>query len=367
MPANQFGPLLKQLRKRAGMTQRELAAAAGYSDSLISSLETAQRLPDITAVAERIVPALGLEGEPHAAAALIEQAALARGECPPLIEDLPYSTRDTVHESHVPGGSGLPAPPVEITGRGAEVAQLRKRLLDQSCRLLTLVAPPGVGKTTLALAVASLAQYNYEDGASFVPLATVSDPLRMSAAILSSVAPGDLSSRLPKDRLVELLRHRALLLVLDNLEQIEGARSVIMNLLAECPNVTILATSQRRLQLRAEQRFNVRPLKLADAVDLFVQRARAVDEGFRLTDENQSAVAAICARLDNLPLALELCAAQVEVFTPVQLLNQIQADPLDLLVDGAQDLPLRQRTLRSAVERSYVMLKPEVQTLLRPN
>jgi len=140
---------------------------------------------------------------------------------------------------------------------------------------------------------------------------------------------------------------------------------LIAKLLAECPGVTILATSRERLHLRAEQRCKVPPLDLAAAVDLFTQRAQAVDETFALNDENRSTVAAICTRLDCLPLALELCAAQIELFPPAHLLSQLQARPLDLLTNGAHDLPPQHRTLRLAIQRSYALLNNEAQSLFR--
>ncbi|MCB0184702.1 MAG: hypothetical protein KDE31_10570, partial [Caldilineaceae bacterium] len=149
------------------------------------------------------------------------------------------------------------------------------------------------------------------------------------------------------------------------LEQIAGAASLIATLLAECPAVTILATSRERLHLRAEQRFKVPPLELGAAVELFVRRAQSVESAFEPMPEQEAVIAAICHRLDCLPLALELCAAQIELFSPAQLLTQLRKRPLDILVDGAHDLPPPQRTLRQAIERSYSSLNAEEQRLFR--
>ena len=150
-----FGPLLKQLRKRAGMTQADLAAAVGYSIAFISNLELNQRLPDLQMVMETFVPALGLQDEPHIAAALIDRAALARGQRSPTSVTFQRTTQLSMQEDYTADNRQLPSPPTELIGRTTEVNQLCNRLLGHSGRLLTLVGLPGIGKTTLALAVAT--------------------------------------------------------------------------------------------------------------------------------------------------------------------------------------------------------------------
>jgi len=360
-----FGPLLKSLRKQAGMTQRDLAAALGYSESLIWSLEKAQRQPDLQAVTKRFIPALGLQDDPQTAISLIEQAALARGERPPASVTFQRTTQTVVQAEIEERTARLPAPPTALIGRATIVNQIGNRLSGHQGRLLTLVGPPGIGKTTLALAVAARLQHDYADGVVFVALAALNEPTLMAATIAASVGSRDAGLKPPQTKLIEFLRRKTMLLVLDNLEQIRDAASLIAALVAECPGLCILATSRERLHLRAEQRFKVPPLDLASAIELFVQRAQAVAADFCLTPQNQPTLEAICQRLDCLPLALELCAAQVDLLAPVQLLAHLQDRRLDLLVEGAHDLPPRQRTLRTAIGHSYALLDEDERSLLR--
>ena len=187
--------------------------------------------------------------------------------------------------------------------------------------------------------------------------------LLSGVGILAAVGGSDLNP--PQSKLIEFLRRKTMLLVLDNLEQISDAAALIAQVVAECPGICVLATSRERLHLRAEQRYRVAPLDLAAAVELFVQRAQAVDSYFLCTSHNQATLEAICQRLDCLPLAIELCAAQIDLLAPNQLLTQLQEHRLDLLVNGAHDLPPRQRTLRTAIGTSYSLLNENERLLLR--
>jgi predicted ATPase/DNA-binding SARP family transcriptional activator len=264
----------------------------------------------------------------------------------------------------------LPVPATPLVGRLLDVAALEAMIRGDGMRLVTLTGPGGTGKTRLALAAAEQIAAGSRDGAAFVDLSSIQDADLVPGAIASALElddPGDIEPR---------LRDSSMLLVLDNLEQMaDTVAPRVAGLLERSPRLKVLATSRVPLRVRGEHEYPVQPLPVADparsfeelagneAVALFSARAGAVDPAFELTSSNAPAVARICARLDGLPLAIELAAARVRTL-PVDRLERRLERALDLLVDGARDLPLRQRTLRSTLDWSYDLLGSDAQALL---
>src|SRR5215207_1716098 len=294
----------------------------------------------------------------------------------------------------------VPQPATPLIGREQEIAMARATfglplsgadkpfVNEHAARLLTLTGPGGAGKTRLSLHLAAELGAEFTDGAAFVPLADVTNPVLVPAAIASALDLGDTSGESPRDLVIAHLRDRHLLLVLDNFEQVMSAVPLVADLLTRCPRLRVVATSRERLNLRGEQELPVPPLALpktplkrttdetsaddasaaveevrsAEAVRLFVSRAQAVKPGFEITAANAAAVAEICSRLDGLPLAIELAAARIRLLSPDALLSRFDRR-LDVLGRGPRDLPARQQTMRDTIAWSYDLLDPDEQRL----
>jgi predicted ATPase/DNA-binding CsgD family transcriptional regulator len=285
---------------------------------------------------------------------------------------------DSPEATHTVDAAVLPIPLASFVGRDVEIAALLDVLRRDGHRLLTLVGPGGVGKTRLALRVAEEVRGDFADGVVFVPLAGVRDPVHVASAIAQVLGVREAHGRPLTDGLKQRLRDRRLLLLLDNFEQVLSAAPLVGDLLAAAPGLCVLITSRSVLHLYGEVDVMVPPLALPppgtlplpeqilrfDAVRLFVERARAASACFRFTAANAPVVAAICRRLDGLPLAIELAAARIPLLPPATILARLERC-LPLLTGGSRDLPTRLQTLRSAIAWSYDLLDPIGQTLFR--
>ncbi len=272
--------------------------------------------------------------------------------------------------------TNLPAQATMLVGREREAAEVVALLTRDDVRLLTLTGPGGTGKTRLGLQVAAECLDAFPDGVFFVPLGDVVDPARVILQIAETLGVTEGGGQALVVRLHAAIRAQRLLLLLDNFEQVTAAGPMVSQLLAAAPGLKVLVTSRSALRIYGEREYPVSPLPLPDerrvvslgalgenaAVRLFVARAQEVRGDFALTAANAQAIAAICARLDGLPLAIELAAARTRLLTPQALLQRL-THSLQVLTGGARDLPARQQTLRGAIDWSYTTLGADEQAL----
>jgi predicted ATPase len=383
-----FGELLRFLRERAELSQKQLALEVGYHYSYMSRIEKNQRIPDPTTLMARFVPALYLDGEPEWTARLLELARRPELQAASLAGSSP-SSRPAVPPTALPifdlSSSNLPMILTPLLGRDDEVVALTNLLSRSDVRLVTLIGPPGVGKTRLAAHIAAQMAGSFAHGPLFVDLTAIPDVASFLPTVAQTLGICETSDAPLLKSLVASLRQRNLLLVLDNFEQIINAAPHIPPLLVGAPGLKVLVTSREALHVSGEYEFPLTSLHLPEAppneltgnntdllenlshfasVQLFLQRAQAVLPAFKLTRENIGAVAEICRRLDGLPLAIELAAARVKTLAPAAMLQQLDRR-LDWLTHGARDNSLWRQTLRGTIEWSYNLLSESECILMR--
>jgi len=364
-----FGALLKTYRLNAGLTHERLAGLAALSPRTISDLERGVSRRPQRDTLELLVQALQLSAAERAA---LESAARIAALGPP---DLTTSG---------PEAGGVPVHLTKFIGREEELRLTRERLQRGGARLVTLTGPGGSGKSRLAVRVATELMPEFQDGARYVELAPVAqaDDVLPAIARALGVARADAASVRLADT-IAAVRDRQQLLVVDNFEHLLSSAPLISALLQGCPGLVVLVTSRASLQVSGEHELTVPPLPVPPpdrqlsteaisqfaSVRLFVDRATSTNPVFALDSDNARAVAAICARLDGLPLALELAAARTKMLSAPALLQRLDSavsgSALRLLTRSARDMPPRQRTLRDTMMWSYNLLTPVEQRLLR--
>jgi predicted ATPase len=360
-------------------TQAELAQRVGYSVATIRKLERDELRPS-KHLAELLAQGLDV--------AIMDRASVvsfARSTpTPPAPPDAP-----PIHEQR---RSNLPAQLTPFFGRTAEIVELTQHLTNPAARLITIVGPGGMGKTRLALAVAqsmvdlqiqtdstgnqksSIKHQTYADGVYFVALA----PLRAPEHIVPAIAEAinlrfQADSRLPKQQLLDYLRHKQLLLVLDNFEHLHAAAELMLELLQACPGLRMLVTSREQLQLNSETLFVLESMALPaaatlpdvlsySAVQLFVETARRVRPKFIPTTANAQAIARICQLVGGMPLGIILAAAWVEVLSPAEIVTEL-SQGFDFLAAELRDLPERQRSMRAVLTQSWQRLTEAERTV----
>jgi predicted ATPase/DNA-binding XRE family transcriptional regulator len=365
--SHSFGDWLRRRRKALDWTQAELARRVNCTAATIRKIEADERKPS-RQLAELLLAQLQVPADQHAAFLHAARHAIAP-------DDVSLASATTLAARSL---NNLPAPLTALIGREHDAAILRNCVLTHDTRLVTLIGPPGIGKTRLSLQVATDLQADFADGVFFVPLASITNPNLVAPVIEQTLGLVRTDQRSDLERLKEGINDRQLLIVLDNFEQIIEAASIAPELLAACPRLKLIVTSRESLRVPGEWLYPVPTLTIPDetqskrlsfevatdfsALRLFIERARAVRPDFALTSDNFRTVATICRQLDGLPLAIELIAARIRLMSPQALLSRLTSDFM-LRADGMRGVSFRQKTLHQAIAWSYDLLDLEEQKL----
>jgi predicted ATPase/transcriptional regulator with XRE-family HTH domain len=363
MEAHSFGYWLRLKRKTLDLTREGLAQRVGCSVGTIQKLEEEERRPSVQ-MAERLAEIFNIP--PKEQPSFIR---FARGELQSGIAEVqaepPWNT--PAKRPH----SNLPTMLTSLIGREKEMAEVRNYLLRSEVRLVTLMGPPGIGKTRLSIEAARAAPPDFPEGVFFVPLASLDSPTLIAITVAQALGYVGAQTNSIEKQLKEGIGEKQMLLVLDNCEHlIEDVAALGSSLLSICPRLKILATSRESLRIPGEWLYPVPALDVPDldrpgvdtdavlnfpALTLFAERARAVRPNFAIEADNVKAIAAICKQLDGLPLAIELVAARMRLITPQALSERLQHDFLSF-ADEMRGVPTRQKSLNSAIDWSYELL-----------
>lgn len=367
-----FGQWVKRLRTQRDLTQEALAELVYCSVQSIRFFESGKRRPALD-MAERLADVLVVDADERA-----HFIRLARTNQPAASEADPLATavsEEPAPSPQPPVSASLPVAATPLIGRAAESRILQQLLIQEQCRLVTLLGAGGMGKTRLALACAEALAPTYAHGAGFVALAALEDPQYLSVAVAHALDLPLQGSRAPTEQLWDALAPRRMLLVLDNFEQLLGQVASVQwvkALLERAPGLQLLITSRERLRISHERTFELAGLALpetngpeetAGALHLFLARAQYISSDFVLTAENRAAVARICKLVGGMPLAIELAAAWVNTLTVAEIADELQRG-IDFLVLAQRDMAPRHRSMKAVFDHSWALLSSEERTVL---
>ncbi len=363
-----FGEWLKRARKARGLTQEQLALQINCSLSALRKIESEERRASVQMV-DLFADIFNIPSNDRKSF-----LKFARG-------DLQVNSAQFAGEASVPASflrrSNLPSPTTSLIGREEELAIICEYLLKKDIRLVTLVGPPGIGKTRLSIESAHETLANFNDGVFFVPLAPLDDPSLVAASILQTLGYVEIKDLSAIEQIIDGIGAKHMLLVLDNFEHLmDGAALLVSRLLSACSKLKVMITSRESLRISGEWLYSVPTLRIpqeevildietalkSPALKLFTERARAVRSDFSLRADNVQSVVSICAQLDGLPLAIELIATRIRLMSPQLLLERLN-DQFILSADGMRPESVRQKTLNNAIGWSYSSLTEDEKSL----
>lgn len=364
-----FGAWIKRRRKALDLTQEELALKVGCSASAIFKIESDERRPS-RQIAELLATQLEVPVEQHALFLKIAR----QEKVADYLDGIPQPGNYSSPPSPLTKHNNLPVFPTPFVGREHELEIIVLQLLNPACRLMTLTGPGGIGKTRLAVEVARRMENEYPDGVFFLPMAGVGLPESILPTLADSLGMAFSGPAEPRQQVIEYLREKKLLLLLDTMEHLIAGSELLAEILQKAAHVKMLLTSLEPVHLQWEWVFEVQGLPVPEeipsiglegnsAIALFLHRAQQAAQDFDIAAEDPAALVQICRAVDGLPLAIELAASWVRIMNLAEIAAELERS-LDLLETSLQDVPARHRSIKNVFAHSWTLLTEQEQSVL---